>query len=68
MAGLPKWETRARTGVYIGNYPFHTGSVDLVLNTKTGHVYPQYYVVFEDTLTTVEHMRKGTVQEIGKTW
>ena len=58
--GLPKWETRARTSVYIGHYPFHAGSVALVLNTRTRHVSPQYYVVFGNTLYTVEHMSKGT--------
>ena len=36
-------------------------SVALVLNTRTGHVYPQYHVVFDDTLSTVEHMRNDTV-------
>ena len=35
--------------------------MDLVLNTRTGHVYPQYHVVFEDTLSTVGQIMKGTV-------
>ena len=39
--GIPKWETREITRVYLGNYPFHAESVDLVLNTRTGHVPPQ---------------------------
>ena len=33
----------------------------LVLNTKTGHVYPQYHVVLDDIFSTMEHMRNGTV-------
>ena len=45
--GPPKWEPRARTGVYIENSPFNTGSVYLVLNIRTGHATPQYHVVFE---------------------
>ena len=60
-AGLPKLEPRARTGVYLGNSPFHTGSVALVLNNITGNVSPQYHVVFDDTFSTVDHMRKVTV-------
>ena len=60
-AGLPKWEPRARAGVYLGHSTFHSGSVALLLNTRTGHVYPQYHVVFDNTFSTVEHIRKGTV-------
>ena len=59
--GLPKWEPMVITGVYIGHFPFHAGSVALVLNTRTGHVSPQYHMVFGDTFSTVEHMRKGRV-------
>ena len=61
LTGLPKWESRACTVVYIGHYPFHSWSVALVLNTITGHVSPQCHVVFDDTVSTVEHMSKGTV-------
>ena len=39
----------------------HAGSVALVLNPKTGHVSPQYHVVFDDNFTTVHHMRDGTL-------
>ena len=51
----------ARTGVYLGNSPFHAGSVSLVLNNRTGHVSPQYHVVFDYTFSTMEDMRKGAV-------
>ena len=61
MAGLPKWEPREITGLYLGHSPFHAGSVDLVLNTRTGNAPPQYHVFFDDTFYTVEHIRKGTV-------
>ena len=33
----------------------------LVLNTRTWHVSPQYHVDFDITLSTLEHMSKGTV-------
>ena len=56
--GLPKWEPRARTGVYLVQSTFHAGSVDVILNTIAGHVSPQYHVIFDGTLSTVEHMRK----------
>jgi hypothetical protein len=30
--GLPKWEPRARLGIYLGHSPAHAGSVALVMN------------------------------------
>ena len=33
----------------------------LLLNTKTGYVSPQYPVVFDNALYTVDHIRKGIV-------
>ena len=47
-------------GVYLGHSPFHVGSLDLVSNNRTGHVSPQYHVVFDNTFSTVEHTGKGT--------
>ena len=58
---MPKWEPRARTGLYIGHSPFHARSLVLVINIRTGHVSTQYHVVFDDTFSTVEHMKKVTV-------
>ena len=59
---LYKWEARESTRVYLGHYPSHTGSVDLVLNIITGNTFKHYHVVFDNTFSTVEHMKKGTVQ------
>ena len=59
--GLPKWDPRARLGIYLGHSPAHAGNVALVLNPATGHVSPQFHVVFDDSFSTVESMRNGTV-------
>ena len=59
--GLPKWDPRARLGIFLGHSPLHAGSVALVLNSGTGHVSPQYHLVFDDTFSTVSSMRTGTV-------
>ncbi len=59
--GPPKWEPRSRIGVYLGHSPMHAGSVALVLNPKTGHVSPQFHIVFDDNFTTVSHMRDETI-------
>ena len=52
-------ERRARAGVYLGHSPTHTGNVALVLNLQTGHVSPQYHLVFDDGFTTVEYIESG---------
>ena len=66
-SGLTKWEPREITRVYLGNSPFHAGSLAVVLNTINGHVSPQYHVVFDNILSTVDHMKKGTVPRNWKT-
>ncbi len=60
-AGPPKWEPRSRQGIYVGHSPYHAGSVALVLNPRTRHVSPQFYVVFNDLFMTVLYMKKNEV-------
>jgi hypothetical protein len=60
--GPPKWEPRSKNiHVYLGNSPFHAGSVALVYNLSTGHISPQYHVVFDNDFTTVPYMEAGTI-------
>ena len=59
--GIPKWDPRARLGIYLGHSPVHAGSVALVLNPASGHVSPQYHVVFDDKFSTVPHMRDSSI-------
>ena len=61
VSKIPRWDPRSRIGVYLGHSPHHAGSVSLVLNLTTGHVSPQYHVVFDDDFSTVENLRLGTV-------
>ena len=56
LTGTPKWEPRARAGVYLGHSPSHAGNVALVLNLQTGHVSPQYHLVFDDDFSTVPYL------------
>ena len=53
---LPKWEPRARRGIFVGFSRVHASDVPLILNTLTGHISPQYHVVFDDTFSTVESL------------
>ena len=61
--GPPKWDPRARLGIYLGHLPLHAGSVALVMNPKTGLVSPQFHLVFGDNFETVPHLRSGTVPD-----
>ena len=59
--GPPKWDPRTRLGIYVGRSPYHAGSVALVLNPRTGHVSPQYHLVFDDDFSTVPFMHSNDV-------
>ena len=59
--GVPKWDPRARLGIYLGQSPAHATNVALVLNPKTGLVSPQFHVVFDDNFTTFTHLWRDTV-------
>jgi hypothetical protein len=48
-------------GIYVGRSPSHASNVALVLNPKTGHVSPQFHVVFDGDFTTVPYLRSTTV-------
>jgi hypothetical protein len=61
VGGAPKWEPQSRLGIYVGHSPPHAGLVALVLNPRTGHVSPQFHVVFYDHFTTVLFMEKNEV-------
>jgi hypothetical protein len=59
--GPPKWEPRSNIHVYLGHSPFHAGSVALVYNPSTGHVSPQYHVVFDNDFTMVPYTEAGMI-------
>ena len=61
--GPPKWDPLSCLGIYVGCPLFHAGSVSLVLNPCTGHVSPQYYVVFDDDFTTVPYLNSLDVPD-----
>jgi hypothetical protein len=50
---IPKWDSRARLGVYLGQSPRHASSVSLVLSLETGLVSPQYHVRHDNFFETV---------------
>ena len=52
----PKWEPQLYTEIYLGHSRCQTGFVSLVLNLQTGMVSTQFYVVYDDEITTVPYI------------
>ena len=53
---LPKWDPRARRGLYLGASRNHSSTtVSNVLNLRTGHISPQFHLVFDDKFTTINN-------------
>eukprot|EP00957_Ditylum_brightwellii_P117002 8924640-Ditylum_brightwellii.AAC.1 len=55
--GPPKWNPRARAGVYLGHSPGHACNVALVFNLQTDHVSPQYHTIFDNEFLTVSYLQ-----------
>ena len=53
--------------IYLGNSLYHAGSVAMVLNTATGHVSPQFHVIFDDEFTQFHSLGKAQYPQIVKT-
>ena len=51
---VPKWNRRARRGIYLGMSPEHASNVALVYNPITGYVSPQFHVIYDDDFTSVK--------------
>ncbi len=58
---IPQWEPRARMSIYVGHSPLHAANVLLILNPRTGHVSPQFHVVYDDDFMTVPYLCTATV-------
>jgi hypothetical protein len=50
---LPKWNRRARVGQFLRYSDEHLSLVVNVRHLSTGHVSPQFHVVFDDLFETV---------------
>jgi hypothetical protein len=50
---LPKFKKRSRCGVYLGHSMTHSTNVGLILNPETGHISPQFHVVYDELFSTV---------------
>ena len=60
---VPKWEPCAQMGIYVERSPSHASNIALILNPRTGHISPQFHVVFDDDFTTVQYLCTGMVPQ-----
>ena len=63
---IPKWNPRARLGLFLGFSDLHSSQVPMVLNVETGKVSPQFHVIFDDKFETVHSL--PTDEPITKQW
>ena len=57
---LPKWDPRARRGMYLWCSTNHSSaSIAKVLNLCTGYVSPQFHLVFDDKFTSVNNLESA---------
>ena len=61
---LPKWYPHSCCGIFLSYSPEHSSSVGLVLNPNSGHVSPQYHLVYDDTFSTVPNAEGGVGFEL----
>ena len=61
IGGLPNWEPLLRAGIFLVISSFNAVSVALVFNPETGHVSPQFHVVFYDQFSTVTFIRGSKI-------
>ena len=50
---IPKWNSRARQGIFVGFSTKHSSTVPLIFNPTTQHISPQYHVIFDDAFSSV---------------
>jgi len=50
---IPKWNSRARVGQFLGFSEEHSSTVALIRHLKSGHVSPQFHIVVDDNFETV---------------
>jgi hypothetical protein len=56
---IPKWQPRARRGQFLGYSKDHSTTIGLILNNATGHISPQFHVVYNDVFTSVPNAEHG---------
>ena len=65
---LPKWKPRSRLGKFVGYSSEHSTNVGRVLNLQTGHVSPQFHLVYDEHFSSVPALRLDSAQFDAAVW
>ena len=57
-----KWDYFSKQSIYLGRSTHHASIIILVLNTKTGRITDQYYVVLDPDFTSVDNTKSIPVE------
>ncbi|KAL7475213.1 hypothetical protein ACHAW6_001139 [Cyclotella cf. meneghiniana] len=49
---IPKWNSCAHQGIFVGFSPNHSSLVPLVYNPHSQHISPQYHVIFDHAFSS----------------
>jgi hypothetical protein len=63
---LPKWVPRTRRGQYLGSSTNHASTIAQIRNLVTGHVSPQFHVVYEPWFNTVPNTGEAELDKVDK--
>ena len=63
---IPRWQPRARRGLFLGFSPEHSSNVPLILNLKTGSILPQYHDL--DDYVSQIHLDDDTPAILADEW
>jgi hypothetical protein len=59
---LPKWVPRTRRGQYLGPSTSHASTIGKIQNLVTGHISPQFHVVYNPWFNTVPNVGDAKLQ------
>jgi hypothetical protein len=61
---IPKWDSQAHQGIFVGFSHEHTSLVPLIFNPCTQQLSPQYHVIIDDAFSTVPSLY--SIEEWGR--
>ena len=50
---LPKWQPWSCCGIFVVSSTNNSSDVTVTLNPATGHIYPQFSLIFDDSFSTL---------------
>ena len=65
---IPKFNPKARKGIYLGPSALHASSVGMILNPKTNRISPQFHCIHDDHFETVSFSPEMPQKKMNELW